>query len=876
MIYTLGGADAALFRVRDNGQIEVAAGTKLDYETQTSYSVTLTAEDSFGASASIMVTITVTDMDEAPDVTGDAAAEYAEKGMGAVATYTAVDPEETDIVSWSLSGDDSALFNIAGGVLAFKKSPDFEDDTSDNMHEVTVQATDETNKVGTKDVTIEVTNVDEPGTVTLSALRPQSAIVFTATHSDPDGTVTDAKWQWSKASSRNGSYTDIDDAISSTYMPKDADVGSYLRATVTYKDAESKENSKSASERSAHAVQGVPGDNAAPKFADDQDPVMENDQADAAREVAENTAAGQAIGNPVVAEDDDGEVLTYTLTGTDADSFDIDWATGQIMTKAPLDFEMDPAYEVVVRATDPSGIPQALTADADNSDVVTVNITVNNVNEAPDVTGDAEATFQEVADQITAPLDTYSATDPENNTPIVWSVSGADGGKFEIDDGALTFETKPDFEMPSDANTDNVYEVTVVATDSEGNRGTQDVKVTVANENEPGTVTLSRTQPRVGVPVTASLTDPDGSVSGLTWQWYDGTVIDSNLETNAIEDANSDTYTPTVDDVDDTLTARASYTDGEDSGKSAAGAASNEVAADTRNKAPEFGDEDTETDGVQNETAERKVSENTMALASDDGDDDDVADNVGSMVMATDPDPNSDPLMYTLGGPDAALFRVRDNGQIEVAAGTELDYETETSYSVMVMAEDSFGATASIMVTINVEDVDEAPEITLVTDARANQEPTFPSGTAMRDVAENTAAGMNIGAPVEAMDADDDTLTYSVSGMDFAIDSATGQLMTMSALDYETKTSYAVTVMATDDDGAYATVAVTINVINDVSDDPPQTPVERYDTNGDGIEKPELIRAIMDYLDTPPTLDKPGLIAVIMAYLELELVPKRL
>ena len=186
-----------------------------------------------------------------------------------------------------------------------------------------------------KEVTVEVTNVDEPGTVTLSALRPQSAIEFTATHSDPDGTITGvAKWQWSKASSRNGSYTDIEDAEAAAYTPKDADVGSYLRASITYKDAESKENSKSASERSAYAVQGVPGDNAAPKFADDQDPVMDEDQEDAAREVAENTPAGQAIGDPVVAEDEDGEVLTYTLTGTDAESFDIDWATGQIMTKA--------------------------------------------------------------------------------------------------------------------------------------------------------------------------------------------------------------------------------------------------------------------------------------------------------------------------------------------------------------------------------------------------------------------------------------------------------------------------------------------------------------------------------------------------------------
>ena len=60
--------------------------------------------------------------------------------------------------------------------------------------------------------------------------------------------------------------------------------------------------------------------------------------------------------------------------------------------------------------------------------------------------------------------------------------------------------------------------------------------------------------------------------------------------------------------------------------------------------------------------------------------------------MATDPDPNVRPVVtYTLGGTDAAKFRVRNNGQIEVASGTELDYETKPSYMVTVMAEDSFG-----------------------------------------------------------------------------------------------------------------------------------------------------------------------------------------
>ena len=49
--------------------------------------------------------------------------------------------------------------------------------------------------------------------------------------------------------------------------------------------------------------------------------------------MAENTPAGSAIGDPVVAEDEDGDILTYTLSGVMADSFDIDWATGQMMTK---------------------------------------------------------------------------------------------------------------------------------------------------------------------------------------------------------------------------------------------------------------------------------------------------------------------------------------------------------------------------------------------------------------------------------------------------------------------------------------------------------------------------------------------------------------
>ena len=61
------------------------------------------------------------------------------------------------------------------------------------------------------------------------------------------------EWQWSRSRSKNGSYTDIEDAEAAMYTPTSDDVGYYLRATVSYKDAEG--DGKSAMATSAHKVQ---------------------------------------------------------------------------------------------------------------------------------------------------------------------------------------------------------------------------------------------------------------------------------------------------------------------------------------------------------------------------------------------------------------------------------------------------------------------------------------------------------------------------------------------------------------------------------------------------------------------------------------------
>ena len=748
--------------------------------------------------------------------------DYPENGTGPVATYTASDPEGA-MVRWSLGGTDAADFMIENGVLTFKKSPDYEmamggSAGTSNTYEVMVKATDETRQVGMKDVMVKVTNVDEAGTVTLSARRPQSATAFTAMLEDPDTGVADEKWQWAKASSKNGSYRNIANATSATYTPTDDDLGSYLRATVMYEDVEGE--GKSAMMKSDFPVQALRGQNEAPEFAADQDPTMTGDQEDAEREVAENTEAGKTVGSPVTATDEDGDTLTYTLTdadgSTDGDSaaFTINWATGQIMTKEDLDYEdadnADKEYTVVVRATDPAGIPGADTAATANSGTVTVVISVTDKNEAPAVTGDAEVTFEEVTGDITTALHTYDAADPDDGAPDpTWTVGGADGSKFTAEGGALMFKKKPNYEMPTDANTDNVYEVTVQATDARLT-GMRKVRVTVENAEEGGVVTLNKVQPRVGIPVMAMLEDPDGGISKLTWQW---SISAGAAETvlGDITDATSDTYTPKAGDVGGTLTATASYFDGESASdatdkETAMEPAASPVDADTRNKPPAFEDQDPDTDGVQNTMTTRKVEENTEADASDDSATDDGGDNVGSAVMAEDPDPNSDALTYTLGGTDAAKFRVRDTGQIEVDAGTDLDYEAaKNTYMVTVMAEDSFGATASIDVTIMVTDVDEMPDVT---------------GDEMRDYPEN---GTGPVATYTASDPEGAMVRWSLGGTDaadFMIEN--GVLTFKKSPDYEmamggsagTSNTYEVMVKATDETRQVGMKDVMVKVTN--------------------------------------------------------------
>ena len=741
-VYTLSGADAAMFRVRqdnpnttdvnEGGQIEVGANAKLDYEKKKVHTVTLTADDGYGGSnstASITVTIHVTDLDEAPMIMdkaessamGERSVDYKENDDKLVTTLSATDPERVSPIGWSLLqsaggeqnlgiftdispedgvddddddvGDtdiaDRDLFTInQNGELSFKTPRSYEDNSASGdgadakNYRVVVQASDGgmEEHVNWFKVTVTVTDVEETGKVTwqvdpdgtgsevdqdLLQFQP-TAVLTAAIPTDPDGGVSNVAWQWYRSSSKTTQGTAISGATLNTYSVVDTpadpnDVGKYLRVVATYTDGRGP--SKTASFVSENPVQAArESANTPPSF---NTPNVE-------RRITENSTGN--VGSPITAMDADGDIRTYSVAGDGDDNarFAIDRVTGQLKVASgtTLNFESpsdqgdtpgNNTYEVTIRATDSSG------ADAD----ATVIVTVSDVNEKPtfgdeDTTADPveniagmAADHSENADSLT--VSTYTATDPEGGT-VTLSLSGDDSDKFELNDletpvagsKMLSFMEMPDFEMPGDSgsDSDNIYEVTVVASDGELT-AMKSVTVKVTDSDEMGMVELSSQDALIGVELTATLTDSDGGVpdpgmfTDQEWQWQSSDAADGTYADIA-KDAKSATYTPIDGDRGRFLKAMVTYTDrtrdeDNDGGNNATSnnfvgfmndatsMATTAVRNNPANQAPVF-DEGASTFRV--------VEENTMAVVADPNEDlesstDATGDNVGGPVAAT-------------------------------------------------------------------------------------------------------------------------------------------------------------------------------------------------------------------------------------------------
>ena len=143
---------------------------------------------------------------------------------------------DNDLITYSLVGTDAESFTVDSktGQIAVGAELVLDYETKDT-YSVVIRAADPSGASGRATVTISVTNVEEPGSVSLSSAEPEVGVELTAALTDPDGGVTVASWQWQR-SADGTTWTDVAGATAPTYTPTEADAGVWLRANVTYSD----------------------------------------------------------------------------------------------------------------------------------------------------------------------------------------------------------------------------------------------------------------------------------------------------------------------------------------------------------------------------------------------------------------------------------------------------------------------------------------------------------------------------------------------------------------------------------------------------------------------------------------------------------------
>ena len=502
--------------------------------------------------------------------------------------------------------------------------------------------------------------------------------------SDPDGNPTDIEWFWEHSPNGTSSWTTISStappaAIDSSYTPGAVIESRFLRARATYTDLEGA--NKSAQAVFVNRVQPAPvAPNDPPQF-----PSTET----GARSVDENTPAGRNIGEPVAATDPENDPLTYSLDVTGAASFDINKDTGQLQTKAALDYETTVYYPVTVTATDTAG----------GTDTVNGTITVVNVEEPGTVTLSSPQAL--VAIQFTATL----ADPDEVRGSETWSWARSPNGTSDWT--PISGETSDTYTPVAD-DVGDYLRATASYTDGEGSgKGAQAVSAN-AVEVAPGRnkpvlreyPTATRSVPRntpagrnIGAPVAATDADNDAltySLGGPDGAGFDIDASSGQLLTKAlltgiqrtsykvfvsVSDGRDENGNPEVSpQIDATTEVTINVTTSRTSSGSSSGGGFGPAPV-----APKF------TDGFR---TTHSVVQNARA-----------GEAVGDPVSATHPEDLE--ITYSLSGADAALFTVdEETGQIRVREG--VDPILGTTYTVNLTATDSAGFGAIIIVVIEV------------------------------------------------------------------------------------------------------------------------------------------------------------------------------
>ena len=191
--------------------------------------------------------------------------------------------------------------------------------------------------------------------------------------------------------------------------------------------------------------------------------------------IAENAGANAVVGT--LSTDGGASSYTYALVAgagdTDNSSFRISGT--ELQLKASADYETQPSYAVRLAVT---GVA------VETQFTITVTDVNDNNDHAPVFEGGDFATVS-YAENATTAVTTVVATDEDVGQTVTFMLSGADAGQFSITlAGELTFTTSPDYESPADMGENNMYEVTITATDNgtPAMTATQALTITVTDD----------------------------------------------------------------------------------------------------------------------------------------------------------------------------------------------------------------------------------------------------------------------------------------------------------------------------------------------------------------------------------------------------------
>lgn len=227
-------------------------------------------------------------------------------------------------------------------------------------------------------------------------------------------------------------------------------------------------------------------------------------------------ATGKVLGN-----------ISYTLKETHG-KFSLDSSTGIVTLPASnsaFDDNGTNTYQLTLEATD----------SGDRINTITWNVTINPIPSGNEFTlsGPISRSISENVDYVSSTIRASGKHSP----PIEYSLEGDDGHLFTVDDNGIVRLPRKDYENPEDSNRDNIYEVTVIATDANGYR----------SQALTWTVTITNAPPRVFTINYASDTIVEGliytsrppTMSGNT-PWHPAVYHIKNKDLcgeNAIDDA---------------------------------------------------------------------------------------------------------------------------------------------------------------------------------------------------------------------------------------------------------------------------------------------------------------------------------------------------